>query len=147
MLRFRLIRVAALAIPLLVPSATALACPTSGGRDAAFEPDDSQADTLIEAARHADRSAAREDSRARSARLDAKRHREIAADLRENARTFPDTDFAVLLAKAVVEEKQALVDDARAASSAKRAKTFRQKANELRVAARKLLAGQDVREI
>ncbi len=146
MLRFRVIGAAALAIQILIPSAAAFACPASGGTDAAFEPDQSELDTLIEAAREADRSAAREESRARSARHDATKHRELAADLRENARTFPDADSAVLFAKAVVEDKQALVSDANALVAAKRAKAFRQKAAALRLAAKRL-GGHDMREI
>lgn len=135
----RHVSAAAVVTSLVVPAGAALACPVTGGRDAAFEPDTSEVDELLEAAREADRTAVREERIARAARVEAKRHRETAADLRESARTFPDADGSVLRAKAVVEDKLALVEDARAATAAKRAKAQRQKAAELRLSAKRLL--------
>lgn len=131
-------RVVALVIPLMVPSAVALACPTGGGNgDASFEPD--RVDTLLQAAREADADAIQEDADARSARATAKRQRTVAASLRERARLFPEGDASSLLARAALADREAAAADSSARTHSSRAKAFKSRASKLRALAKEEL--------
>ncbi len=140
----RMLALAAFVLPLSVPTA-AWACPAGGGDEpVGFEPELSRAEALLVAAREAEDSARKEDAKARSSQQMARRQRQTAANLRERARLSPELDGDILLAKALVADREAAAADARARTSSKRAKSFRARASELRALARRLL-GEDTR--
>lgn len=143
----RLFPVAALVIP-LVWAGSADACPPGGGNAVFLEPEDSEGDQLFEAARQLDRSAVQEDQRARSAFEVARRQRQIAANLRERARVFPDLDASLLLAKADLATDEAVAAESRARSHTTRARALRARATELRSRAKRIFgAGPSARNI
>lgn len=140
MLKVGFIRVAAVILPLLIPTASAMACPT-GGRDAAFEPQLSERQELLLTAAEIERSAAVEEQKAQSQRATAKRQRQLAVNLRERARLFPDVDGQVLFARARVADQEALAAESRAKTATRRAQALRLRAAEIRE-----LAKQSVRD-
>lgn len=131
MLKGRWFGVAIIALPLLIPTASAVACPT-GGREAAFEPQLSEIQQLLLTAAEIERSASVEDQKAQSQRSSARRQRQLAVNLRERARLFPDIDGQVLLARARVADQESLAAESRAKTAARRAQVLRQRAAEIR---------------
>lgn len=130
----------AAALSALGPATSVFACPDRGGDEPAVTVDD-QVTQLLISARQAEQTATREDQRARSARAMAQQQRELAAILRERARNFPELDGDILLAKAVVADREAKAADARARTAGATAKSQRAKAAQLRALAKQLAGG------
>ncbi len=130
----------AVALSALVPATSAVACPDRGGGEPAVTVNE-QISELLVSARQAEQTATREDQKVRSAKAAAQQQRELAAVLRERARNFPELDSEVLLAKAVVADREARAADGRARTAAATAKSQRARAAQLRALAKQLAGG------
>jgi hypothetical protein len=139
----RLVHVVALVAPIWTAAGIATACPARGGGEVAVEPDFSPEEALLVRAAELEQSAAAEDSRARTAKEMARKQRIRAANLKEQARLFPELDGELLLVRAQAALREAQNADARALKHTTRAKTLRTRAAELRAQAKRLLLGTD----
>lgn len=145
MLTLRSLRALAVLIPIsMIPTASAWACPGGGGRgDVVVDDTEDRVETLLVAAREAEANARSQDMMAKNQANMAMRQREMARNLRERARLNPEEDREILLAKAVVADKEAQAAEARARKASMKAQAFRDRAAELRAEARRLMGRGD----
>jgi len=102
----------------------------------------SRGEALLPEARRLDLAAGREESLARSNRIDADQKRQNASLLRQQARLSEGSMRDALFARAESMESAAVASDSRARVFSTRAKTIRGRASSVRALARTLMTGE-----